>query len=145
MVKKNQFGASPNLFRKRRYYYRLCVLYEIPLFQEINIFKFKIRTPIKLGVLFYIYTFMKKQIERTILHIRDLERRLGEVDNNLRYIKVVQALKKAMDNLYILLLDTALQREYQSTYMVYFYGGSFSFYNKVCSSILEYKNSNGPF
>ena len=66
---------------------------------------------------------MKKQIERTILHIRDLERRLGEVDNNLRYIKVVQALKKSMDNLYILLLDTALQREYQSTYMVYFYGG----------------------
>ena len=113
MVKKNQFGASPNLFRKRRYYYRLCVLYEIPLFQEINIFKFKIRTSIKLGVLFYIYTFMKKQIERTILHIRDLERRLGEVDNNLRYIKVVQALKKAMDNLYILLLDTAMQRKYQ--------------------------------
>ena len=62
---------------------------------------------------FYIYTFMKKQIERTILHIRDLERRLGEVDNNLRYIKVVQALKKAMDNLYILLLDTAMQRKYQ--------------------------------
>ena len=88
---------------------------------------------------------MKKQIERTILHIRDLERRLGEVDNNLRYIKVVQALKKAMDNLYILLLDTAMQRKYQSTYMVYFYEGSFSFYNKVCSSILEYKNSNRPF
>jgi hypothetical protein len=88
---------------------------------------------------------MKKQIERTRLHIRDLERRLGEVDNNLRYIKVVQALKKAMDNLYILLLDTAMQRKYQSTYMVYFYEGSFSFYNKVCSSILEYKNSNGPF
>ena len=56
---------------------------------------------------------MKKQIERTILHIRDLERRLGEVDNNLRYIKVVQALKKSMDNLYILLLDTAMQRKYQ--------------------------------
>jgi hypothetical protein len=70
---------------------------------------------------------MKKQIERTILHIRDLERRLGEVDNNLRYIKVVQALKKSMDNLYILLLDTALQREYQSTYMVYFYGVAFHF------------------
>ena len=128
MVKKNQFGASPNLFRKRRYYYRLCVLYEIPLFQVINIFKFKIRTSIKLGVFFFISI-----------------RRLGEVDNNLRYIKVAQALKKSMDNLYILLLDTALQREYQSIYMVYFYGGSFSFYNKVCSSILEYKNGNRPF
>ena len=89
---------------------------------------------------------MKKQIERTILHIRDLERRLGEVDNNLRYIKVVQALKKAMDNLYILLLDTAMQRKYQSTYMIYFYnGGGFSRYDRVCNSILEYKNGNRPF
>ena len=89
---------------------------------------------------------MKKQIERTILHIRDLERRLGEVDNNLRYIKVVQALRKAMDNLYILLLDTAMQRKYQSTYMVYFYnGGGFSRYDRVCNSLIEYKNGNRPF
>ncbi len=89
---------------------------------------------------------MKKQIERTILHIRDLERRLGEVDNNLRYIKVVQALKKSMDNLYILLLDTAMQRKYQSTYMVYFYnGGGFSRYDRVCNSLIEYKNGNRPF
>mgnify|MGYP003498733148 FL=1 len=89
---------------------------------------------------------MKKQIERTRLHIRDLERRLGEVDNNLRYIKVVQALKKAMDNLYILLLDTAMQRKYQSTYMVYFYnGGGFSRYDRVCNSLIEYKIGNRPF
>jgi hypothetical protein len=89
---------------------------------------------------------MKKQIERTILHIRDLERRLGEVDNNLRYIKVVQALKKAMDNLYILLLDTAMQRKYQSTYMVYFYnGGGFSRYDRICNSLIKYKNGNRPF
>ena len=89
---------------------------------------------------------MKKQIERTILHIRDLERRLGEVDNNLRYIKVVQALKKAMDNLYILLLDTAMQRKYQSTYMVYFYnGGGFSHYDRICNSLIKYKNGNRPF
>ena len=90
---------------------------------------------------------MKKQIERTISHIRDLERRLNEVDNNLRYIKVVQALKKSMDNLYaLLLLDTALQREYQSTYMVYFYNDcGFSRYDRVCNSILEYKKGNRPF
>ena len=89
---------------------------------------------------------MKKQIERTILHIRDLERRLGKVDNNLRYIKVVQALKKAMDNLYILLLDTAMQRKYQSTYMVYFYnGGEFSRYDRICNSLIKYKNGNRPF
>ena len=89
---------------------------------------------------------MKKQIERTISHIRDLERRLNEVDNNLRYIKVVQALKKAMDNLYTLFLDTAMQRKYQSTYMVYFYNDcGFSRYDRVCNSILEYKNGNRPF
>jgi hypothetical protein len=89
---------------------------------------------------------MKKQIERTILHIRDLERRLGEVDNNLRYIKVVQALRKAMDNLYILLLDTGMQRKYQSTYMVYFYnGGGFSRYDRICNSLIKYKNGNRPF
>ena len=29
---------------------------------------------------------MKKQIEKTISHIKDLEKWLGEVDNNLRYI-----------------------------------------------------------
>ena len=90
---------------------------------------------------------MKKQIERTISHIRELERRLGEVDNNLRYIKVVQALKKSMDNLYaLLLIDTALQREYQSTYITYFYNGcGFSRYDRVCNSLLEYRNGNRPF
>ena len=90
---------------------------------------------------------MKKQIERTISHIRDLERRLNDADNNLKYIKVVQALKKSMDNLYaLLLIDTALQRKYQSTYMVYFYNDcGFSRYDKVCNSILEYKNGNRPF
>ena len=85
-----------------------------------------------------------KKIDKTIAHIRELERRLGEVDNNLRYIKVVQALKKSMDNLYaLLLLDTAMQRKYQSTYMVYFYnGGGFSRYDRVCNSLIEYKNGN---
>ena len=90
---------------------------------------------------------MKKQIERTISHIKDLERRLNEVDNNLRCIKVIQALKKSMDNLYALLsIDTAMLRKCQSTYMVYFYnGGGFSRYDRVCNSILEYKNGNRPF
>ena len=90
---------------------------------------------------------MEKQINKTIAHIRELERRLNDADNNLRYIKVVQALKKSLDNLYaLLLIDTALQRKYQSTYMVYFYnGGGFSRYDRVCNSILEYKNGNRPF
>ena len=88
-----------------------------------------------------------KKIDKTIAHIRELESRLGEVDNNLRYIKVVQALKKSMDNLYVLLLlDTAMQMKYQSTYMVYFYnGGGVSRYDRVCNSLIEYKNGNRPF
>ena len=36
---------------------------------------------------------MDKQTEKVIKHIKDLENRLGYVDNNLRYIKVIQALK----------------------------------------------------
>ena len=32
-----------------------------------------------------------------IQHIKDLENRLGYVDNNLRYIKVIQALKYWLD------------------------------------------------
>ena len=42
---------------------------------------------------------MDKQIDKLIDHIRDLENRLGEVDNNLRYIKIVQALKHSLDKL----------------------------------------------
>ena len=88
-----------------------------------------------------------KKIDKTITHIKELERRLGEVDNNFRYIKAVQVLKKSLDNLYALLLsDTAMQRKYQSTYMVYFYnGGGFSRYDRVYNSLLEYKNGNRPF
>ena len=87
------------------------------------------------------------KIDKTSTHIRELERRLEEADNNLRYIKVVQALKNSLDNLYaLLLLDTAMQRKHQSTYMVYFYnGGGFSRYDRVCNSLIEYKNGNRPF
>lgn len=90
---------------------------------------------------------MDKQIDKLIDHIRDLENRLGEVDNNLRYIKVVQALKHSLDKLDDMLKDNQeLQREYQATYHSYFYiGCGFSFYDRVCNSILDYKNGNKPF
>ena len=87
------------------------------------------------------------KIDKTIAHIRELEIRLGEVDNNLRYIKVIQALKNSLDNLYTQFLkDTTIQREYQSTYIIYFYnGGGFSRYDRVYNSLLEYRNGNRPF
>ena len=54
---------------------------------------------------------MDKQIDRLIEHIRELEARLGEVDNNLRYIKVVQALKHSLEKLNDMLKDnTTLQK-----------------------------------
>lgn len=60
---------------------------------------------------------MDKQIDKLIDHIRDLENRLGEVDNNLRYIKVVQALKHSLDKLDDMLRNNIkLQREYQAIY-----------------------------
>lgn len=72
---------------------------------------------------------MNKQIDKLIEHIRELETRLGEVDNNLRYIKVVQALKHSLEKLDNMLKDnTTLQREYQAIYLSYFYTGcGFSF------------------
>ena len=90
---------------------------------------------------------MNKQIDKLIEHIRELETRLGEVDNNLRYIKVVQALKYSLDKLDNILKDnTTLQREYQAIYLSYFRRCcGFSFYDKVCNSILEYQYGNRPF
>lgn len=110
------------------------------------------RTAIKLVVLFYFYQYSKikimdKQIDKLIDHIRDLENRLGEVDNNLRYIKVVQALKHSLNKLDDMLRNNIkLQRKYQATYHRYFYTGcGFSFYDRICNSILDYKYGNRPF
>ena len=90
---------------------------------------------------------MDKQIDKLINHIRDLENRLGEVDNNLRYIKVVQALKHSLDKLDNMLRNNQeLQCKYQAIYLSYFYTGcGFSFYDRVCNSILDYKYGNRPF
>ena len=90
---------------------------------------------------------MDKQTEKVIKHIKDLENRLGHVDNNLRYIKVIQALKYWLEKFADLLSkNQALQEEYQATYLSYFYTGcGFSFYDRVCNSILEYKYGNRPF
>lgn len=90
---------------------------------------------------------MSKQIDKLIEHIKDLENRLGEVDNNLRYIKVVQALKYSLEKLDNILKDnTTLQKEYQAVYLSYFYTGcGFSFYDRVYNSILEYQYGNRPF
>ena len=86
---------------------------------------------------------MNKQIDKLVKHIRELEARLGEVDNNLRYIKVIQALKHSLEKLDNMLKDNAT---YQAIYLSYFYTScGFSFYDRVCNSILEYQYGNRPF
>lgn len=90
---------------------------------------------------------MKKEVDAIIKHIQVLDRKLCCVESNLQYIKVVQALKYWLDKFYSTLSnDQSLQREYESAYLRYFYtGGGFSFYDKVCNSIIDYKNGNKPF
>lgn len=90
---------------------------------------------------------MSKQVDKTVKHITELQYRLSCVDSNLQYIKVIQALKKSLDNFYDLLKnDQQLQREYEANYLSYFYTGcGFSLYDRVCNSIIDYKNGNKPF
>ncbi len=85
--------------------------------------------------------------DRTIQHIVELQYRLCQVENNLQYIKVTQALKKALDKFYTMLMnDQQLMIQYQSTYIGYYYTGcGHSLYDRVCNSIIEYKNGNRPF
>ena len=90
---------------------------------------------------------MDKQIDKVIQHIKDLENRLGYVDNNLRYIKVIQALKYWLDKFdNQLSKEERIKGEFAAIYESYFCsGGGFSFYDRVCNSILEYKYGNRPF
>ena len=87
------------------------------------------------------------KIDKTIQHIVELQYRLFQVENNLQYIKATQVLKKSLDKLYDLLKnDQNLQRQYQSTYLCYFYTGcGHSLYDRVCNSLIEYRNGRRPF
>jgi len=90
---------------------------------------------------------MNKQVDKTVKHISELQNRLNHVRNNLQYIKVIQALKDSLDKFYDLLNnDQNLQREYEATYLRYFFSaGGLSFYDRVCYSILDYRYGNKPF
>lgn len=88
---------------------------------------------------------MKKYTESYILnHIQELNAKLGEVDNNLKYIKVLKALKlwlERFSELFTTPEESARSYEYQA----YFYGCGISFYDRVCNSILDYEYGNKPF
>ena len=87
------------------------------------------------------------KIDKTIQHIVELQYRLCQVENNLQFIKAIQALKRSLDKFYSLLInDQQLMSQYQSTYVSWFYTGlGHSLYDRVCNSLIEYRNGRRPF
>lgn len=86
-----------------------------------------------------------KEIDNAVNHITTLQENLCQCENNLQYIKRLQALKYWIIK-FDGLLENKLQKEYTSIYESYFCSGcGFSFYDRVCNSILEYKYGNRPF
>ena len=70
----------------------------------------------------------KSKIENAINHITSLQEKLCYCENNLQYIKRLQALK------------------YAAVYESYFHTCcGFSFYDRVCNSILVYEYGDRPF
>lgn len=85
--------------------------------------------------------------DRIVQHIVELQYRLCQVENNLQYIKVTQALKRSLEKFYDLLMnDQKLMSQYQSTYIGWFYTGlGHSLYDRVYNSLIEYRNGRRPF
>ena len=81
-----------------------------------------------------------------VQHIVELQYRLCQVENNLQYIKVTQALKRSLEKFYGLLMnDQKLMSQYKSTYIGWFYTGlGHSLYDRVCNSLIEYRNGRRP-
>ena len=79
-----------------------------------------------------------------INHIEDLSDRLSYVENNLQYIKVLQALKMWLIRFGEMLTDE--ERVNSVDYEKWFLTGcGFSFFDRVNNSIIEYENGNRPF
>ena len=86
-----------------------------------------------------------KNIETVVNHITTLQDKLCHCENNLQYIKRLQALKYWLlkfDDL----LENKLSGEYAAIYESYFCSCcGFSFFDRVCNSILDYEYGNRPF
>lgn len=84
------------------------------------------------------------KIEKIIEHIVILQERLCHCENNLQYIKRLQALEYWLHRFESLL--NGQYTKYAAVYESYFCTCcGFSFYERVCNSILEYKYGNRPF
>ena len=79
----------------------------------------------------------KNRLEVIITKIREAERKLSEVENNLQYIKVLRSLQLWLSRLSM----------FQNTkeYEHYFLGGPFTIWEKVNNSILAYQYGEKPF
>ena len=88
-----------------------------------------------------------KDIDNAINHIISLQEKLSTSENNLQYIKRLQALKYWLYK-FDSLLDKAsrLNSEYTVIHESYFQPCSgFSFYDSVYHSILSYQYGDRPF
>ena len=85
------------------------------------------------------------KIEIVVNHITTLQDRMCYCENNLQYIKRLQALKYWLMK-FDELLEDKLKGKYAAIYESYFicYCG-FSYFDRVCNSILEYQYGNRPF
>jgi len=88
-----------------------------------------------------------QQLDNAIEHITSLQERLSCSENNLQYIKRLQALKYWLYKFDSLLDKTGkLQGKYAAIYESYFQPCSgFSFYDRVYHSILSYQYGDRPF
>lgn len=89
----------------------------------------------------------KKEIDNVVNHITALQESLCYCENNLQYIKRLQALKYWLHKFDSFLDRTSRQHgEFAAVYESYFCSGcGFSFYERVCNSITAYEYGERPF
>ena len=89
----------------------------------------------------------KQQLDNAIEHITSLQEKLNTSENNLQFIKRLQALKHWLYKFDSLLDNASKQQgEYKKVYESYFQPCSgFSFYDRVYHSILSYQYGDRPF
>lgn len=89
----------------------------------------------------------KKEIDNAVNHITALQESLFYCENNLQYIKRLQALKYWLHKFDSFLDRTSRQHgEFAAVYESYFCSGcGFSFYERVCNSITVYEYGERPF
>ena len=84
---------------------------------------------------------MNKKITFIIGKIEHLKETICHCENNLQYIKRLQALKY-----WLLKLDALLDSFNDEIYQKYFYSDKgHSFFDRVCLSITDYQYGNKPF